>query len=75
MRFIMIHGGNMTKQNPKITAFAEGYDDAYTLGEYMNTYDEQDNPQEWNAYEQGYNEGLNKLMAEAQDGSSDHSVL
>ena len=45
-------------------AFAEGYDDAYNgSGENYNPYDELTQYDQWAGYENGYNLGLEKLMA------------
>ena len=45
-------------------AFAEGYDDAYNgSGENYNPYDELTQYDQWAGYENGYNAGLEKLMA------------
>lgn len=46
-------------------AYAEGFDDAYQNGEYLNPYDDLTQAELFNAYESGNKDGMDKLVTEA----------
>lgn len=52
-------------ENTVMSAYAEGYNDAYQNGEYLNPFDDLTQQKEFDLYESGYNDGMNKLVAEA----------
>lgn len=46
-------------------AYAEGYDDAYQGGEYLNPYDDLTEEALYVAYDNGHEDGMAKLVAES----------
>ena len=52
-------------ENSVMGAYAEGYDDAYRNGDYLNPYDDLCQAEEFDLYECGYNDGMAKLVTEA----------
>lgn len=57
-------GVNMSTSDKIESAYAEGYDDAYTRGEYLNPFNEEFDTGVWEAYENGYHDGMTKLTDE-----------
>lgn len=52
-------------ENSVMASYAEGYNDAYQNGEYLNPYDDLTQAEEFDLYENGYNDGMAKLVTEA----------
>jgi len=46
-------------------AYAEGYNDAYQNGEYLNPYDGLTQEALYVAYDNGHEDGMDKLVTEA----------
>mgnify|MGYP003348066069 FL=1 len=52
--------------DPRTAAFAEGFDDAYNseYGDNLNPFDEVTQDTLWLAYEDGFKEGVNRMIEE-----------
>jgi len=56
---------NNMSENSVMASYAEGYNDAYQNGEYLNPYDDLTQAEEFDLYDNGYNDGMAKLVTEA----------
>ena len=52
--------------DPRTAAYAEGFDDAYTseYGDNLNPFDEVTQDELWQAYEDGFNDGVERMIEE-----------